>query len=196
VDDACRKRYEESRGRLRRTAVRFFYLYSSDKSGFRPAAWDTLWYLCFKPYLLSADCRQCSRPPILMALIILTVSVPGDDIPGGFPANQKHHWHRIPTDRANWSQKSLSQAKKSGDFCTRLFSARFMRHVSCQFRSIIYLLSLLNFFRRQQAIFLFFITLVLFFTYRVIQISKEYQVVDKKGLLTPLTDFFSCLLSR
>jgi len=32
--------------------------------------------------------------------------------------------------------------------------------------------------------------LVTFFTFKVIQITQEYQVVDKEGILSPLFDFF------
>ena len=41
-----------------------------------------------------------------------------------------------------------------------------------------------------QGIFIFFVTLVTFFAYRVIQITQEYQVVSNEGFLTTVSDFF------
>ena len=39
-------------------------------------------------------------------------------------------------------------------------------------------------------IFIFFVCLVTFFSYRVKQIVNEYRLAEKEGILTPIVDFF------
>ena len=46
------------------------------------------------------------------------------------------------------------------------------------------------------AVFVFFLTLVTFFGYRIRQIAREYLVEDKEGILSPIVDFFMLPLLR
>jgi len=52
------------------------------------------------------------------------------------------------------------------------------------------ILSLLNFNLISQLIFIFFVSVVTFFSYRVKQISKELKLEEKEGIFTPFIDFF------
>jgi hypothetical protein len=57
--------------------------------------------------------------------------------------------------------------------------------------SLIYeILSALNFNLISQIIFVFFVSLVTFFSYRIKQFVNEYKLEDKEGILTPIFDFF------
>jgi len=56
---------------------------------------------------------------------------------------------------------------------------------------IIYqLLSLLDFNFISQIIFIFFVSVVTFFSYRIRQIVKELRLEDKENIFTPIIDFF------
>ena len=56
---------------------------------------------------------------------------------------------------------------------------------------IIYeLLTLLKFNMISQAIFIFFVSVVTFFSYRIKQIVNEYHLKEKESVLAPIGDFF------
>ena len=58
------------------------------------------------------------------------------------------------------------------------------------FGAISFALTQLHFNIASQAIFVFFITLVSFFAYRIRQSAKEYEIESRQGILEPVVDFF------
>jgi len=130
-------------------------------------------------------------PPLLMALIIMSVTIPGDDntrkifqlIKEVISTNPEHF---NPLAAITIGRK----IKRRGLVFRSIFSLIYLTTYLISFGAIIFVLSLLSFNPVSQGIFIFFITLVTFFTFKVIQITQEYQVVDKEGILSPLFDFF------
>ena len=127
-----------------------------------------------------------------MFLIILSVTVPGDDntrkiyqlILGTIDNNPE-------TPDAIHSQIDIDRRGKArGLLFTSIFSLLYLLTYFISFGSIIYVLSFLKFSVVSQGIFIFFVTLVTFFAFKVIQITQEYQVILHEGFLTPITDFF------
>jgi hypothetical protein len=51
-------------------------------------------------------------------------------------------------------------------------------------------LTFLNFNLVSQAIFLFFVSVVTFFSYRIKQVVNEYHLSEKESILSPIADFF------
>ena len=192
VDEACRKRYEESRGRLLRTAVRSFIYILLTKVIFAllleiPYDLYIAGRLAYIPIAINVFV-----PPALMTFIIVSVSLPGDD-------NTRKIYQLIrgiidnDPDTPAVAGKGVLIGKFSkvrGTLFTSLFSLIYLLTYFVSFGSIIYLLTLLKFNPVSQGIFIFFVTLVTFFAYRVIQITQEYQVVTHEGFLTTLTDLF------
>jgi len=192
VDEACRKRYEESRGRLLRTAVRSFIYILLTKVIFAllleiPYDLYIAGKLAYIPIAINVFV-----PPALMTFIIVSVSLPGDD-------NTRKIYQLIrgiidnDPDTPAVAGKGVLIGKFSkvrGTLFTTLFSLIYLLTYFVSFGSIIYLLTLLKFNPVSQGIFIFFVTLVTFFAYRVIQITQEYQVVTHEGFLTTLTDLF------
>jgi hypothetical protein len=58
------------------------------------------------------------------------------------------------------------------------------------FGLIVYILTKLNFNPVSQAIFIFFLAILAFLTYRIYRIAHTYTVGDQQTLLTPIIDFF------
>lgn len=189
VDEVCRKRYDESGGRLRRTAIRSFIYILLTKVIFA-----FILELPYDQYVL----KQISYipiginvlfPPLFMTLIILTVQIPGDD-------NTRRIYQQIKNVLVAdpGIQKVTAPARKR--IRTRsllfysLFSTLYMLTYLVTFGAIIYILSLLHFSIVSQAIFIFFVTLVAFFAFKVIQITQEYQITVREGIFSPVTDFF------
>ena len=192
VDETCRKRYDESSSRLKRTAVRSFIYILLTKVIFAllleiPYDLYILKSLSYLPIAINVI-----FPPILMTLIILTVSVPGDD-------NTRRIYQLIKgiidndpdTPAAVGSGIIIGKASKSRSIIfTTLFTLFYGFTWLLSFGSIIYVLSILHFSVVSQAIFIFFVTLVTFFAFRVIQITQEFQVVSKEGMFSTIGDFF------
>ena len=191
VDQACRKRYDESRSRLSRTAIRSFIYILLTKVIFAfiieiPYDLYLIKEISYIPMLINVI-----FPPILMTLIIMTVTIPGDD-------NTRRIYNLISEiistdpDTNKFVKPFLLSGvthKSRSLVFTTLFSSLYLFTYLFSFGSIIYVLTRLSFNPVSQAIFIFFVTLVTFFAFKVIQITQEYSVVEKEGFFTPLTDF-------
>lgn len=192
VDQSCRKRYDETRSRLRRTGIRSFIYILLTKVIFA--------FLLELPYDLYIVKNvnyfpiivNVIFPPILMAIIILSVTIPGDD-------NTKKIFNLIKgiiifdPDLKDIKVQAFIIGKKvkaKSPIFTAIFSLLYLLTYLITFGGIVYILSQINFNPASQAIFIFFVTLVTFFAYRIITITHEYLVIDRDGPLTPIFDFF------
>jgi hypothetical protein len=82
------------------------------------------------------------------------------------------------------------RAKSKGIVSNFIFSLLYISMYFIAFGSIIYVLSQLNFSAVSQMIFIFFVTLVTFFAFRVIQITQEFRVIDKDTFIGSIADFY------
>ena len=73
---------------------------------------------------------------------------------------------------------------------TAIFSVFYLATFLLSFGLIAYVLTALHFNIASQIIFVFFVTLVSFFAYRIRTSAKEYEMVDREGFISPLVDFF------
>jgi hypothetical protein len=73
---------------------------------------------------------------------------------------------------------------------TAIFTVFYLATFLLSFGFISFVLTKLDFNIASQIIFVFFITLVSFFAYRIRQSAKEYEVIDRQGFLGPFVDFF------
>jgi hypothetical protein len=192
VDEACRKRYDESGQKLRRMGIRSFIYILLTKVFIAllleiPYDLYVMKQISYLPLIVNVI-----FPPALMALIIFTVVVPGDD-------NTKRIFQLIKTIvTVNPESPMLENAavvvgkktRNKGSMSNMVFSFLYSLMYLISFGSIIYVLSLLDFNPVSQLIFIFFVTLVTFFAFRVIQVTQEYQVVVHDTILTPIVDFY------
>jgi hypothetical protein len=198
VDDACRKRYDESRSRLRRLALRSFIYILLTKVVFAfiiEVPYDM--YVTHEVSVLPLAINIIF-PPIFMTLIIITTSVPGDDNTRRIFQLLKGIVTFDPDEKGPVSRtiKVGQKAKVRSIFFSTIFSLLYILMYLVTFGGIIYVLSLLHFNPVSQLIFIFFLTLVTFFAFRVIQITQEYRVVIQESLLSPVTDFFFLPIMR
>ncbi|MEK7065418.1 MAG: hypothetical protein AAB961_00355 [Patescibacteria group bacterium] len=128
-------------------------------------------------------------PPILMFLVAGFFSVPG-------PENT-----RLLIDRAKKIVYEFNDYIADNDpyvpktavrrpILTAVFSLFYLGTFLLTFGAISYFLTQLHFNIASQAIFVFFVTLVSFFAYRIRQSAKEYEVESRQGVLEPMVDFF------
>ncbi len=192
VDQSCRKRYEETKDRLRRTGIRSFIYILLTKVIFAlileiPYDLYIMKGLSYIPIAINVI-----FPPALMTVIILSVTIPGDEntrkifnlilsIISENPQDPKYAQSAIKLD---------TKIKVKSPFFTAAFSLLYLSTYLLSFGSIIYVLTRLKFNPVSQGIFIFFVTLVTFFAFKVISITQEYLVTDHESPLTPLVDLF------
>lgn len=192
VDEVCRKRYEHTKERLRQTGIRSFIYILLTKAIFA--------FLLEIPYDIYVS-KQLDYlpiainvifPPVLMTVIILSVTVPGDDNTRRIYGLLKEILIEDPQDLEtkksviNLSRKTTTR----GPLFTTLFTSLYLFTYFVTFGLIIYFLSRFNFSFVSQGVFIFFVTLVTFFAFKVAQITQEYLVVERESPLAPIVDFF------
>lgn len=192
VDLSCRKRYDETKDRLKRTGIRSFIYILLTKVIFAfmlelPYDLYILKSVSYMPIIINII-----FPPALMAIILLSVNVPGDE-------NTRKIFNlikaRISEDPGakDYSENAIKIDKKiktKGPVFSAIFSLIYVFTYLLSFGSIIYVLSKLNFNPVSQGIFIFFVTLVSFFAFKVISITQEYLVVDHEGPFSFVSDLF------
>lgn len=128
-------------------------------------------------------------PPLLMLIIILTVTIPGAD-------NTRRLYLRLleiinadPTYEktvAFITQKARQKRPILAIGFTSLYTATFVVTLYL----IHYLLGLVHFNLLSEALFIFFISVVAFFSYRIKQLANMYRITEKGNVLGPIVDFF------
>jgi hypothetical protein len=128
-------------------------------------------------------------PPILLFLVAGFVTLPGPD-------NTRRLVDRIKTIMYHFDtlkdEKDIFHVKPKAQrpLLTGIFSLLYFITFVISFGCISYVLTRLHFNIASQIIFVFFVTLVSFFAYRIRVSAKEYEIIDGQGFLTPIVDFF------
>jgi hypothetical protein len=128
-------------------------------------------------------------PPILLFLVAGFQSIPGED-------NTKRLVARINTiiyDFDSLKTESDIFTPKIAvrrPLLTAMFSIFYLATYLLVFGFIAWGLNKLHFNIASQIIFVFFITLVSFFAYRIRVSAKEYEMTNREGFFGPLMDFF------
>jgi len=128
-------------------------------------------------------------PPIFMLFIILTVSVPGDD-------NTKRLFLRIVDiiDRDSTFEKTTAfitkKVKNKRPILLFGFSILYISTFIVTLYLIHLMLKLVHFNLLSEALFIFFISVVAFFAYRIKQIANMYRLTEKGSFFSPVVDFF------
>jgi len=128
-------------------------------------------------------------PPLFMLLIILSVSVPGED-------NTKRLFLRIVDiiDRDSSFEKSIAFITKKVKNRRPVLAFGFTFLYVSTFIVTLYLihlgLKMMNFNILSEALFIFFISVVAFFAYRIKQLANMYRLTEKGSLFSPIFDFF------
>lgn len=128
-------------------------------------------------------------PPFLMLFIIAFFTLPGAD-------NTVKIFQRIIDiiDADKSFETSIAFVRKKPRERKPLLIFGFTIFYSLTFLITLFLifeiLNLLNFNLVSQAIFLFFVSVVTFFSYRIKQIVNEYHLTEKESIFSPLFDFF------
>jgi hypothetical protein len=128
-------------------------------------------------------------PPIMLFFIAGLFHVPGAD-------NTRRLIDRIHQllyhfdDVAKEKDRFIERQQERRPVLAIAFSFIYLVTFVITFGLINIILNVLQFSIPSKIIFVFFVALVSFFAYRIRHSAKEYEMIDRQGLLEPLMDFF------
>jgi hypothetical protein len=189
VEATCKEKYQQVGHRIRGLAIRsLIYIFITKMLLALVLEYPVSQYLYNEVHITSIIINTVF-PPLLMLVILLFFKLPKED-------NTKKIFERIvhlvDADRTfetqvSYLRKRIPNRKNIQVFIfTVIYSLTFLLTLYLIYR----VLSLLDFNMVSQALFVFFISVVSFFSYRVKQVTNEYKLIEKEGILSPIVDFF------
>ncbi|MFZ6034881.1 MAG: hypothetical protein ACOYUB_01890 [Patescibacteria group bacterium] len=189
VDQTCREKYQAMGVRIRNLAIRSFIYILLTKMIFAIILEYPLSLYVYGEVNNVSVAINSIFPAILMALIVTFFRVPGEE-------NTKKIYQRIVeiVDEDKSFETKVSYMPKKSTIkrpilvfgFTVFYSLTFFVTLSIIYEGLMYL----NFNLISMAIFVFFISVVTFFSYRIRQVTKELTLSEKESIFTPIIDFF------
>lgn len=189
VELTCRQKYQGIRSKMTGLAVRSFIYIFLTKMVFALMLEFPLSRYFYNNVHYPSIIINTLFPPFLMLFIIAFFTVPGAD-------NTVKIFQRIVEiiDADKSFETSIAFIRKKPRIKRPILIFGFTVFYTLTFvitLSLIFeVLNLLNFNLISQAIFLFFVSVVTFFSYRIKQIVNEYHLSEKETILAPIFDFF------
>lgn len=189
VDIICREKYKETGAKLKRAAVRSIIYIFLTKMIFVLLLEYPLTRYVYRETDIWPLAVNTFFPPILMALFISFVTVPSEK-------NTKNIFARIldilNRDPSFETSKTLvtNKTRTKRPLLLFGFTIFYLCTFGVTFALIYLLLDYLRFNLISKAIFMFFLTVITFFAFRIVQTTKEYTLEEKENILAPLADFF------
>jgi len=189
VDQKCREKYQQLGGRVRTLAVRSFIYILLTKMIFAVILEVPISNYLYGEVNNQAIIINSIFPPILMIIILGFFKIPGEE-------NTKKIYQRIveiidndksfETKVAFFPKKSTPKRPMLIFGFTIFYSLTFLVTFSLIYEA----LKLIDFNLVSMVIFIFFVSVVTFFSYRIRQITKELRLEEKSSILSPIVDFF------
>jgi hypothetical protein len=189
VDITCREKYQQLGIRIRGLAIRSFIYIFLTKMIFALILEYPISKLVYGEVNNYSIIINSVFPPFLMLAILAFFRVPDE-------SNTKKIYNRIieiiDYDKTYETQVAYMPKKPRERRPTLVFG--FTIFYSLTFfvtLLVIYeILLLFNFNLISQAVFIFFISVVTFFSYRIKQMVNEFKLDEKETILSPIVDFF------
>ncbi len=189
VDSICREKYRETSKKLQRAAVRSVIYIFLTKMLFILLLEYPLSLYFYKEALIAPIIVNALFPPILMTMVVSIVTVPSEK-------NTRNIYNRIidilNKDPSFEITKTLLTHRTSTKRPLLIFgfTVFYLFTFGVTFTLIYYALDFFKFTLVSKGIFIFFLTVVTFFAYRIRQTAREYTLEDKGSILSPVIDFF------
>lgn len=189
VEQIARDKYSQVKSRLNGLALRSLIYIFLTKMVFALVIEVPISQLIYNEIHMLAIGVNSIAPPLFMLLIILTVSLPDDN-------NTKKLFFRIIDiiNKDESFENSTAFIAKKGRNKRPILSFGFSLLYISTFLVTLYLihqgLKFIHFNLLSEALFIFFISVVAFFAYRIKQIANMYKLTDKTSFFSPVVDFF------
>lgn len=189
VNTICQTKYQQTKVRLNILAFRSLIYIFVTKMIFALILEVPISRILFGEIHFLSIAVNSIAPALLMLLIVLTIRLPGED-------NTKKIYQRI-IDIVNADQtfeKTVAYITKTTKEPRPILKIGFTVIYFLTFVVTLYLINLglsqLNFNILSKVLFIFFISVVSFFSYRIKNVANEYRLIEKESILRPVTDFF------
>lgn len=190
VEMTCRQKYELGRSRLHILAFKsLVYIFVTKMIFALILEYPISLWLYNEVSYFSIGVNSLF-PPILMLIIVMFFRLPDDE-------NTQRIYQRIidivDADKTFETSKAFMINKKPKAKRPILifgFTVFYTMTFIITFLLINLILRLMHFNLVSQVIFVFFVTVITFFSYRIKQVVREYKLDEKQGILAPIGDFF------
>lgn len=189
VDKVCRLKYQQTGVRLRNVAIRSLIYIFLTKMVFALILEYPLSLYLYGEVNNTSIAINSLFPPVLMLFIISFVKIPGEE-------NTRRVFERmvdvVNADRSFESNVAvvLRKARVRRPVLIFGFTVFYTMTFAVTLGLIYGGLRLLNFNGVSMLIFIFFVSVVSFFGYRVRQIAKEFRLQTRESFFAPFADFF------
>ncbi len=188
VIEACTIRYTGIKQKVRRAVVRSVLFILCTKVIFAFAVEGTYERIAFGNVLWSSIVINTGAPPLLMIVISFFIRAPGSSNTKRILSNIENILYS--EDPRIGSPLSLTIKKpRKKTLLTTVFTILWFFAFLLSFGLIFFALNRLHFNIVSQFVFVFFLTVVSFLSYRISLTSDMYRVLDRQGIGTVATDF-------
>lgn len=187
VFEACEKRYRGTRTRVTTAVIRSVFFILLTKFAFAFAVEGTYERIFLGAIHWNTLAVNIAAPPLLMVIVSFFIRTPGIN-------NSKKILEYINQllyeEDPKLGNKLLIARPKAADtkFATA-FNILWLVAFGLSFGGMIFILTKFHFNPVSQFIFIFFLAIVSFLSYRISLIANIYRVGERQGLLTLLVDF-------
>ncbi len=189
LTEIAKKRYQEIGAKVRRAVVRSIIYIFLTKMVFAFALEAPFDLFISKKLEYVALAINALFPPILLFLVAGFQSIPGEDNTKRLVSRINtiiYHFDSLKTESDIFTPKVAVRRP----LLTAVFTVFYLATYLLVFGFIAWGLNKLHFNIASQIIFVFFVTLVSFFAYRIRVSAKEYEMTNRDGFFGPLVDFF------
>lgn len=189
VYDICKVRYKSVRKKVTTAIIRSFVFILVTKAFIALFIEGAFEKLIYGNIQWASIAINTTVPPLLMIFVGLLIQTPGDKNSHKIYLDiQKLLYEESPQVTPNISLKLKANSVRSiRDY---IFSILWFLSILLVFGLLLGLLSKLHFNPLSQGIFVFFIAIISFLSYRIFQTANAYTVIFKQNLIAPIVDFF------
>lgn len=188
VFDMCDYRYSSIRRKVQTAIIRSFIFILFTKSILALSVEGTYESIFLGGIQWSSIILNTALPPLIMVVVGLSIRTPSkenseiiyQDIIKLLKEEEPNLIHKLSLNLKTTSKKTVY------DY---IFSLLWFLSIAGTFSLTWYILSLLNFNILSKGIFIFFIAIISFLSYRIYQTAHIYTVTKKQSIFTPFFDF-------
>lgn len=188
IFETCEYKYKSIRRKVQTAIIRSFFFILFTKVIFTILVEGTFDTIVYGEIRWSSIILNSMIPPILMVLAGISITTPGkSNTEAIYEDIKKLLFEEDPViiSQANIKLKS-SGGKSLSDY---IFSGLWLLSILLTFGGAWYLLGLLDFNFLSKGIFIFFVAIISFLSYRIYQTANSYTVIKKPSIFTPFFDF-------
>ncbi len=188
VMEACESRYKGISAKVRTAIIRSVIFILLTKLAFAFVVEGTYERIVYGHIIISSIIINTTIPPLLMVIVSLFIRTPGVE---NSRLILKYINQLLYQDNPQLGDRiSMTIKQEKNPTFHIVFNVLWVISFVLSFGGMILVLSKLNFNPISQFIFLFFLAIVSFLSYRISLTAHVYRVGEKQGLGTLLVDFF------